>query len=40
MAVTTLGNPGEIETINGKGWTSEQGVAAVSVAEEQPQILQ
>jgi hypothetical protein len=36
MEVTTLENPGEIETINPKRWTSEQGAAAVVAAEEKP----
>jgi hypothetical protein len=40
MEVTTLGNPGEIETINPKRWTSEQGAAAVVAAEERPRILE
>jgi hypothetical protein len=36
MEVTTLEEPGEIETINPKRWTSEQGAAAVVAAEEEP----
>jgi hypothetical protein len=36
IEVTTLEDPGEIETINPKGWTSEQGAAAVVAAEEEP----
>jgi len=36
MEVTTLEDPGEIETINPKRWTSEQGAAAVVAAEEEP----
>jgi hypothetical protein len=36
MEVTTLEDPGEIETINPKGWTSEQGAAAVVAVEEEP----
>jgi len=39
MEVTTLENPGGIETINPKHWMSEQGAAAVVAAEERPQIL-
>jgi hypothetical protein len=38
--VTTLENPGEIETINRNRWTSEQGAAAVVAAEECPRILE
>jgi hypothetical protein len=38
MEVTTLENPGEIETINPKCWTSEQGTAAVVAAEARPRI--
>jgi hypothetical protein len=40
MEVTTLENPGEIDTINPKRWTSEQGAVAVVVAEEHPRILE
>jgi hypothetical protein len=40
VEVTTLENPGEIETINPKGRTSEQGAAAVVAAEERPRILE
>jgi len=40
MEVTTLENPGEIETINPKRWTSEQGAAAVVAAEERPRIVE
>ena len=40
MEVTTLEDPGEIETINPKRWTSEQGAAAVVAAEERPRILE
>jgi hypothetical protein len=40
MEVTTLENPGEIETINPKRRTSEQGAAAVVVAAVRPWILQ
>jgi hypothetical protein len=40
MEVTTLENPGEIETTNPKHWTSEQGAAAVVAAEVRPRILQ
>jgi len=36
MQVTTLRDPGEIETIYPKRWTSEQGTAAVVTAEEEP----
>jgi hypothetical protein len=36
MEVTTLEDPGEIETINPKRWTSEQGAAAVVAAEVEP----
>ena len=36
MEVTTLKDPGEIETINPKSWTSKQGAAAVVAAEEEP----
>jgi hypothetical protein len=36
MEVTALEDPGEIETINRKRWTSEQGAAAVVAAEEEP----
>jgi len=36
MRVTTLEGSGEIETINLKRWTSEQGAAAVVTAEEEP----
>jgi len=36
MEVTTLEDPGEIETINPKCWTSEQGAVAVVAAEEEP----
>jgi len=36
MEVTTLEDPGEIENINPKRWTSEQGAAAVVAAEEKP----
>jgi len=38
--VTTLGNPGEIESINPMRWTSKQGAVAVVEAEEHPQILE
>jgi hypothetical protein len=38
MEVTTLENPTEIETINPKRWTSEQGAVAVVAAEQGPQI--
>jgi len=40
MEVTTLGNPGEIEIINPKGWTSEHRAAAEVAAEEHPRILE
>jgi hypothetical protein len=40
MEVTTLENPGEIETINPKGGTSEHGAAAVVAAEEHARILE
>jgi len=40
MEVTTLENAGEIETINPKHWTSEQGAAAVVGAEARSQILE
>ena len=40
MEVTTLENPGEIETINPKHWTSAQGAAAVVAAEQRPRILE
>ena len=36
MVVTTLEDPGEIETMNPKRWMSEQGAAAVVAAEEEP----
>jgi len=36
MEVTTLEDPGEIETIKPKRWTSEQGAAAVVAADEEP----
>jgi hypothetical protein len=36
MEVTTLEDPGEIETINPKCWTSKQGGEVVVVAEEEP----
>jgi len=36
MEVTTLEDPGEIETINRKRWMSEQGATAVVTAEEEP----
>jgi len=35
MEVTTLEDPGEIETFNPKRWTSEQGAAAVVAAEQE-----
>jgi hypothetical protein len=37
---TTSENPGEIEPMNPKCWTREQGAAAVVAAEEHLQILQ
>jgi hypothetical protein len=40
MEVTTLENPGEIETINPKSWTSKQGAAAELAAEGRPRILE
>jgi hypothetical protein len=40
MEVTTLGNPGEIETINPKRWTSKQRAVMVVAAEQCPQILE
>jgi hypothetical protein len=40
MEVTTLENAGEIETINPKCWTSEQGAAAIVAAEERPGIFE
>jgi len=40
IEVTTLENPGEIETINPKRWTSEQGAAAVVAAAERSRILE
>jgi hypothetical protein len=40
MEVTILEYPGEIETINPKSWTCEQGAAAVVVAEKHPQIIE
>jgi len=40
MVVTTFEDPGEIETVNPKPWTSKQGAAAVFGAEEHPRILQ
>jgi hypothetical protein len=40
VEVTTLENPGEIETINQKRGTSEQGAAAVAAADECPRILE
>ena len=36
MEVTTLEDPGEIETMNPKRWTSEQGAAVVVAVEEEP----
>lgn len=36
MAVTTLEDPGEIETTNPKRWTSVHGAVAVVVAEKEP----
>jgi hypothetical protein len=36
MELTTLEDPGEIETTNPKLWTSKQGAAVVVVAEEEP----
>jgi len=36
MEATTLEDPGEIETINPKRWTSKQGAAALVAAEEEP----
>ena len=38
VEITTMENPGEIETINPKRWTSEQRAAAVVAAEEHPRI--
>jgi hypothetical protein len=36
MEVTTLEDPGEIDTNNPECWTSKQGAAAVVAAEEEP----
>jgi hypothetical protein len=36
MEITTLEDPGAIETLNPKRWTSKQGAAAVVAAEEEP----
>jgi len=36
MEVTTLDDPADIETINSKRWTSEEGAAVVVAAEEEP----
>jgi len=38
--VTSLGNPGEIETMNPKRWTSEQGAGAGVPAEERLRVLE
>jgi len=40
MEVTTLDNPGEIDTSDPKHWTSEKGAAAVVAAEKRPRILE
>jgi len=40
MGVTNLENPGEIETMNPKRWTSEQGAVAVVAAQLCPRILE
>jgi hypothetical protein len=40
MEVTAWENPSEIETINPKRWTSEQGAAAVVAAVEYPRIIE
>ena len=40
MKVNNLANSGEIETINPKSWTSEQGAVVVDAAEGDPRILE